>query len=105
MMIAFIVALFGTLVETGVGLIHGLIERIESVVAPDKADGLARAPRAAVAAAALCSAAVLGSLGLTTLISKGYSLLAVGFAVVYVVPVCTFGAARMLRAGSRRRPR
>ena len=98
LMIAFIIALFGTLVETGVGLIHGLIERIESVVMPDQDDGLAHLPRAGIAVAALAIAAALGSLGITTLIAKGYSLLAVGFAVVYVLPICTIGVARLLRS-------
>jgi uncharacterized membrane protein YkvI len=94
----FIVALIGTLVETGVGLVHGLIERIEAVVKPGQDDGLARLPRAAIAVAALSIAAALGSLGIITLIARGYSLLAVGFALVYVLPVCTIGVMRIRSA-------
>ena len=100
LMIAFIIALFGTLVETGVGLIHGLIERLESVLVPGKDDGLGRAPRAAIAVAVLSIAAAFGSLGIITLIGKGYSLLAVGFALVYILPVCTIGLARILHSPS-----
>ncbi len=96
LMIAFIIALFGTLVETGVGLIHGLIERIESVLVPGQDDGLSHAPRAVIAVAALSIAAALGSLGIITLIARGYALLAIGFAIVYVLPICTLGAARIL---------
>jgi len=100
LMIMFIVALFGTLIETGVGLIHGLIERIEAVVKPEEDDGLGHAPRMAIAVISLSIAALLGSLGIITLIAKGYALLAVGFAIVYVLPICTLGAARMFRSAS-----
>ena len=98
LMTVFIIALIGTLVETGVGLVHGLVERIEAVVKPGQDDGLARLPRAAIAVAALSIAAALGSLGIITLIARGYSLLAVGFALVYVLPVCTIGVMRIRSA-------
>ncbi len=97
LMIVFIVALFGTLIETGVGLIHGLIERIEAVLKPGEDDSLGHAPRVAIAVIALSIAAALGSLGIITLIAKGYSILAVGFAVVYILPICTIGVAKTLR--------
>jgi len=100
LMLAFIVALFGTLVETGVGLVHGLIERIEAVVTPGEDDGLSRAPRAAIAVVTLSLAAALGSLGIVTLIAKGYSLLAIGFAVVYILPICTVGLVKISRRAS-----
>jgi uncharacterized membrane protein YkvI len=97
LMIVFIVALFGTLIETGVGLIHGLIERIEAVLRPGEDDALGHAPRALIAITSLSIAAALGSLGIVTLIAKGYSLLAIGFAVVYILPICTIGVVKIAR--------
>jgi len=89
--------LFGTLVETGAGLVHGFIERIEAVLKPGEDDGLGHLPRAAIAVVALGASGLLGSLGIISLIAQGYSALAVGFALVYVVPLLTVGVYRIVR--------
>lgn len=101
LLIAFLVALFGTLVETGAGLVHGFIERLESVLMPDTDDGMGHLPRAAIAIVALGTSGLLGSLGIVSLIGKGYSALAVGFALVYVLPLLTLGVYRLSREAGR----
>jgi hypothetical protein len=58
----FLVALLGTLVETGAGLVQGLIERIETVVAPDEGDALGHPARAAIAVITLILGGLLGVL-------------------------------------------
>lgn len=97
LLVAFLVALFGTLVETGAGLVHGFIERIEAVLKPGEDDGLGHLPRAAIAVAALGASGLLGSVGIIALIGQGYSALAVGFALVYVLPVLTIGVYKIMR--------
>lgn len=97
LLVAFLVALFGTLVETGAGLVHGFIERIEAVLKPEMDDGLGHLPRALIAVAALGASGLLGSAGIISLIAKGYSALALGFALVYVAPLFTLGVYRIVR--------
>lgn len=97
LMVAFLIALFGTLVETGAGLIHGFIERIEAVLKPDEDDGLGHLSRTTIAIVALGVSGLLGSVGIISLIGKGYSTLAVGFALVYVLPLLTLGVYRLSR--------
>lgn len=97
MLVAFLAALFGTLVETGAGLVHGFIERIEAVLKPGQDGALGHLPRAAIAVVALGTSGLLGSLGIMSLIAQGYSALAVGFALVYVLPLLTVGVYRIVR--------
>lgn len=97
----FLVALLGTLVETGAGLMQGLIERIEAVVAPDEGNALGHPIRAAIAVVTLILGGLLSSLGIVALIAQGYSALAVGFALVYVIPICTLGVFKIIKSSQR----
>lgn len=92
LLLAFVVALFGTLVQTGAGLIHGMIERVEATQVP-----LGRWSRLGIAIAALSISGLLGTLGIVDLIGRGYSLMGVGFALVYIFPTCTWGLWRICR--------
>ena len=83
----FVVALIGTLVQTGAGLIHGFVERVEHALTPDDDDALGHLTRFAIAAFALGASWVLAQVGIIDLIASGYSALAVGFFAVYVVPL------------------
>tara|TARA_B100000780_G_scaffold279081_1_gene255444 strand:+ start:4603 stop:5685 length:1083 start_codon:yes stop_codon:yes gene_type:complete len=94
----FLVALLGTLVETGAGLVQGLIERIEAVVKLGADDVLGQPARAAIAIMTLTLGGLLGSLGIVSLVAQGYSALSVGFAVVYIIPVCTLGVVKIIRS-------
>jgi len=98
----FVIAVFGTLIETGVGLIHGVIERIESVTFSPEKQTLSPGSRAVFAIACISLAGVLSSFGVITLIAKGYSMLAIGFALVYVLPLCTIGMYRIATRSAHR---
>ena len=99
----FLVALLGTLVETGAGLVQGLIERVEAVLAPGDEGVLGHPARSAIAAVALTLGGLLGSLGIVALVAKGYSALSVGFALVYIIPVCTVGLVKVARSSGAKR--
>ncbi len=88
--IAFQVVLFGTLVETGAGLIHAFNERL-SGYRSDGGTELARWVRPAVAVALLALGTFISRFGLIDLIARGYGTLTIGFIAVYVVPVLTLG--------------
>jgi uncharacterized membrane protein YkvI len=81
------IGLVGTLVQTGVGIIHGVIERIESWRAETGRGGLGARSRAGVAIGAVGLSILLSSAGIIPLIANGYGLLAWGFLLVYVVPL------------------
>lgn len=94
----FLVALLGTLVETGAGLVQGMIERIESVLRSGQGEPLGQLARVSISIATLAVGGLTGSLGIVALIGKGYSMLSVGFALVYIIPICTLGVAMMMRS-------
>lgn len=94
----FLVALLGTLVETGAGLVQGFIERIESVLKPGEEEALGHPARAGIAIVTLGLGGLLGSLGIVSLVAKGYSALSLGFALVYIIPICTLGIVKILKS-------
>ena len=88
--IIFQVILFGTLVETGAGLINAFNERISGLRA-DEDKELSSWIRPAVAVSLLAIATAISQFGLIDLIARGYGTLTWGFIIVYVIPVLTVG--------------
>lgn len=95
--VAFQVVLFGTLVETGSGLIHAFNERVAGLWT-DRGDALPTWVRPLVAVALLGTGTVLSSFGLIDLIARGYGTLTLGFIAVYVIPVLTLGVWKLRAA-------
>lgn len=98
--IVFQVMLFGTLAETGAGLVHAVNERVARATR-DRGAGLPRWQRAAVAAGLLAAATVIARAGLIPLVARGYGTITWGFVAVFVAPVLTRGVWLALRG---RRP-
>jgi uncharacterized membrane protein YkvI len=98
--IGFQVVLFGTLIETGAGLIHAVNERISGLQS-DREGEMAKWVRPVVAIVLLGLGTAISSFGLTGLIAKGYGTMTVGFIVVYVIPVLTIGVWKIRTSGSR----
>jgi uncharacterized membrane protein YkvI len=88
--VAFQIVLFGTLIETGSGIIHGINERIAAVYR-EKGHPMPDVLRPAVALTLLVAGTAISSVGLTSLIAKGYGTVTWGFLVIYVIPVLTWG--------------
>jgi uncharacterized membrane protein YkvI len=89
--IAFQVMLFGTLIETGSGLIHAFNERIaEALQVSGRA--MPRWLRPSIAVALLLGAAALSRVGIIDLIAKGYGTITWAFVVLVIVPLLTYGA-------------
>ena len=87
----FQIILFGTFVETGTGMIHGINERIAEVYR-EKGEHMPKPLRAAIAIVLLLVAIFAAStIGLVDLIAKGYGLLTYVFIVIFVIPVLTLG--------------
>lgn len=101
--VLFQVVLFGTLVETGTGMIHAVNERLAGRLAERKGAPLAPWVRPAVAVGFLVLGTLLSRFGLIALIARGYGTLTWAFLLVYVVPVLTLGVWRIAR-GSEAAP-
>lgn len=98
--LTFQLILFGTLIETGSGLIHAVNERIAGVFEERKKE-MPRILRPLAALLLLAVGAALSSFGLIDLIAKGYGTVTWGFLLIFVVPVLTLGAYRVARGGRR----
>ena len=96
-LLVFQVMLLGTLVETGTTLIHAFNERLASSF-EDKQRTLPDGARPVVAVVLLALATLLAQVGLEELISKGYGTVTYGFWLIYLVPVLTWGFARVVRS-------
>lgn len=101
-----IVALYGivvgwTLVETSVGLIHALVDRIDEniedlqISAIEDREGLTRLESGALGAGILIGALLLSRVGIITLVAQGYTIMAYFFIALFALPLLTVGLYRI----------
>lgn len=90
LLIVFAIALFGTLIETGTGMIHAVNERVAHRFA-EAGRELPRIVRAATAIGFLGIAALMSRIGLIDLIARGYGTMSWVFLVIFVIPILTYG--------------
>ena len=82
--------LFGTLIETGAGLIHAFNERLAGMLADTNRE-MPPLARPAVAVGVLVVGALLSRFGIIALVGRGYTTVAWVFLFIYVIPVLTWG--------------
>ena len=97
--LAFQLALFGTLIETGAGMIHAVNERVAGVYARRRAK-MPAGLRTGIGVSLLAGGALVAQFGLIDLIARGYGTMTWIFLAVYVAPVLTVGVWRLARAGA-----
>src|SRR5262249_34982288 len=94
--VVFQLALFVTLVKTGVGLLHGLNERIAAAFVLRRA----RMPQLLRPLASLAvltfSVFLADRIGIIALVARGYGSITYAFLAVFVVPVMTIGLFRIV---------
>lgn len=96
--------IFGALLKTGVGLLHGFNERLART-GLDRGRPLPKAARPAIAIALIILAGYAATaIGLIELIGTGYRYSAAYFLVVLVLPLLTVGLYRLFRGGPELRP-
>lgn len=96
--IAFQAMIFAALLETGVGCVHAVNERVAGVWKARRGTELSHRTRALIAAALLLGCMFVATrFGLVALIGSGYRLLAFAILAVFVLPLLTIGVARLLR--------
>jgi uncharacterized membrane protein YkvI len=98
--IVFQICLFGTLIETGTGMIHGVNERL-AVTFQEKGKKLPTMMRPVIAVTLLVIGALLAQFGLIGLIARGYGTLTWIFLVVVLLPLLTWGVWQLIQANGR----
>lgn len=96
LLILFQIILFGTLIETGTGMIHSVNERISSALHA-RGKELLQWQRPLFAVGFLLIALGISTFGLVNLIAKGYGTASWGFLLVYILPLLTFGIYRLFK--------
>jgi uncharacterized membrane protein YkvI len=94
------IVLFGTLIETGTGMIHGVNERIAGVY-EERQTHMPAYLRPAIALGLLITGAALARFGLIGLIAKGYGTMTWFFLAVFVVPILTIGIWKLVATPKR----
>lgn len=94
---AYLVILFGSLFDVGIGFIQGLNERIDGWSMERRGKHISRPARAGIALSCLLLSGALSELGIVRLIAQGYGTLAYGFLVLFVIPLLTVGVFRITR--------
>lgn len=89
------VAIFGTLVQTGIGVLHGFNERLLGARADSGAISIRQVRLITSVALALVAMLLATRVGLIDLIAKGYGFLAWVIIAIYAMPLLTVGAWRI----------
>ncbi len=102
----FAVVITWTLLETSVGLVHAVLERMDEALRTASAEeesgaggGLSRLQRGMLGGAALLVAMLLSKVGIIALVAEGYRLLAYAFIVLFALPLLTVGVKRIRERG------
>ena len=99
--ILFQLMIFAALLESGVGAVHAINERVSGAIAARGRPPLGAGARALIAGTVLAGCMfVAARVGLVDLIARGYRLLAWLFLASFVAPLFTIGVWRLLRASS-----
>lgn len=94
LMMVYLIGLIGTLVQTGIGLIQGLIERIDGWRVELGRARLTRPRHALLALTTMVMSGLMSALGIVALVAEGYGALAWAFLIVYTIPLLTLGLLR-----------
>jgi uncharacterized membrane protein YkvI len=87
----FTIVLFVMIVQTGVGILQGVNERIDAMLVETRGRGFGRKQHALVSAATVILSSGLSVFGVIALVAKGYGAMAWGFVIVYLLPLVTRG--------------
>lgn len=87
------------LVETGAGILQGVNDRLDILVAAWRGYGLSRGARAATAGGAVLLSTALSTFGVKDLIGRGYGTIAWVYLAVLILPLFVRGTLKM-RAGA-----
>ncbi|MCI2285601.1 hypothetical protein L3081_22215 [Colwellia sp. MSW7] len=91
----YVVIIFLMVCQTGVGMLRGFIERIDSWYNAKKGTSLPFVGQAATAGTAVLASLFLAEIGLVDLILKGYVLFAWAYFLIYLLPLLIIGSRKI----------
>ena len=97
LLVAWLITLFGTMIETGVGFFHSINERINSTLIAKRGTGMSNMARGAVGAVLAAMGLAISSFGLIPLIAKGYGTISWVFFIIQGVGLCTIGVYKIYK--------
>lgn len=95
LLVIYVIVLFGTIAQTGVGMLQGLNERLDAWWNERHGHVLSSRTHSFLAVGAVLASLLLANVGIVGLVAKGYGSLAWFVLVIYVVPVLTLGAFKL----------
>lgn len=98
--VVYLVILFVTVVQTGVGVMHGLIERINDSLVRANKNELSPISSALIAGGAMILSLGVAQVGIVNIIAQGYSWIAMGMIFIFVIPLLTIGVYKIFFAAN-----
>ncbi|MFK7732963.1 MAG: hypothetical protein AB8B48_15185 [Pseudomonadales bacterium] len=94
----YVVVLFVLIAQTGVGMLQGFLERMDAWRIQREGEPLSPLGHGVVAVGMVLVSMLLSRIGIVALILTGYSILAMAFIVVFVIPLVTRGVYLVFRS-------
>ncbi len=101
--VAFEVVLFGTLIETGMGFIKAITDRVE-VSYQKKSSAVPKWIRPAVTIGFVVIGLLISKFGITSIILKGYGSLPYAYLITLIIPLFTIGIYKLVKHGPTPEP-
>ncbi len=92
MLNVYVLVMFILVAQTGVGVLQGLIERVDGWSKDKHGQALAASGHGILSGVMFIVCTALSTLGVVALILQGYMIMFSGFIVVFIVPLMTYGA-------------
>lgn len=99
----YVLVLFATIVQTGVGVLQGFNERLDGWHRETTGSPLSKVQHATLAGGLLLLSLLLAKAGIIDLVAKGYTALAWGFVIVFTIPTLTLGLMQIIRNNTETR--
>jgi uncharacterized membrane protein YkvI len=95
--LAFSIIMGWTLIETATGIIHAMLQRIDTGLREAGRSEMTRSHRGALTVAILVVSVAFAKIGIIDLIAKGYNALAYAFIIMYLIPLLTVGVYKIIK--------
>ncbi|NMP14740.1 hypothetical protein [Thalassotalea sp. Y01] len=97
----YVLILFVLILQTGVGMMQGFVERIDNYMQEKHNKTLSATQHAGVAGSMVLLSLALSTLGIVALILAGYKFLFMIFIVVFFIPLFTVGIYKLLKTSGK----
>ena len=93
----YLIILFGTIILTAVGLLHGVNERINGWLGEYNRHELGKKSQAAISATLVLISVLFSKIGIISLVAKGYGWIAWGFFFAFTLPLLIMGTPKLIK--------